>query len=151
MERIFHFKKTDYRQSGFHNTRSDITFLDFIFECEQEFHRELKPLYANVMSASSATFQLLKTCFVENDGLHCGMESMDGEVDIDMNIKIEEFSENSTIYALGSMMEENIDEPIFLVVDDGLPDTCFSLKYSPDDDEEDEVPMEPVEKVYVLM
>lgn len=153
MEKLFYYKRLDYGESGFHKSRGDYNFLDFIFDCEKEFHREMKPLYANIMCAGSATFTLLKSTF-RDDFLEFGMESIDGEIDMELNEKLDKYSSKATVYGLGSRMDFNFGEPIWLVTDDNFPGECFSLKYKPDDDDDDEgeeVPVSPREKEKVLV
>lgn len=153
MEKTYHYNRSDYRLDGFHKTKRDFNFSDFLLECEMDFHEEFKPLYANVMCAGSATFTLLKASFCDDD-LEFGMESIDGEIDMEMNYELEKYSSKATVYALGSRIKENYDEPIFLVTDDSFPNDCFSLKYSPDRDDDgegEEVPVSPRKKEKVLV
>ena len=66
-----------------------------------------------------------------------------GDIDIETNIKIGKCSKRETIYAIGSRLDE--DEPMFLVRDDTLVDGMVILKYVPDCDEDEVSPDVPVE------
>lgn len=81
---------------------------------------------------------IVNKAFNMNDDESCGMELIDGEVDIDTNLEIEKFSSTKTVYAIGSKITENEDEPIFLVTNDGISDGIVLLKYIPDDEDLDE-------------
>lgn len=140
MEKTFYYKRSDYRLDGSHKANRNYVFLDFLLECEEDFHEEFKPLFANIMKAGSATFTLMKAGFCD-DNLEFGMESTDGEIDMELNEQLEKYSSKATVYAIGSRMKANFDEPIWLVNDDSFPGDCFVLKYSPENDDDDaEVP-----------
>ncbi len=136
LEKIYNFKRSDYGRDGFHKTKSDYLFLDFIRECEKDFHKKLNPYYSNSLLANNSILLLLKSCFYAEENEIFGMETNDGSIDIEMNLKIKEYSDNNTIYAIGSNIEGRDDEPIFLISDNSFSDTQFSLKYIPDSDEE---------------
>ena len=71
----------------------------------------------------------------------CGMDLIDGRVDLETNLEIETYSEIQTVYAIDSEIEENKEEPVFLVIDDKIGDSKIKLKYLPDDDSrENETP-----------
>ncbi|MEI7726892.1 MAG: hypothetical protein WCK09_17415 [Bacteroidota bacterium] len=74
----------------------------------------------------------------------CGMDLINGEIDIPTNIKIGKYSKRQTIYAIGSKIDD--DEPMFLVRDDDMVDGMVILKYVPDSNDDDEVnPINPVD------
>ena len=75
------------------------------------------------------------------------MELINGDIDIETNIKIGKCSKRQTIYAIGSRLDE--DEPMFLVRDDTLADGMVILKYVPDGDNEEAIPELPlgIEKI----
>jgi len=147
----YYFKKNDYNQDGFHKTKDDYLFLDFIRECESDFSQEYYPFFGNGLFANLSTMNLIKSCSNFDDNEIIGMESLDGEVDIDLNLKLENESELRTVYAIGSSIKGKEDEPVWLVVDDNLTDSEIILKYVPDDGNEDEkfVPS-PKEKIRIL-
>ena len=62
---------------------------------------------------------------------------MDGEYDLDTNLKLEDRSERTTIYGIGSKLDE--DEPLLLVRDNTMDDGMILLKYVPDSDEGEDV------------
>lgn len=63
------------------------------------------------------------------------MELINGDVDLDANLTIENHSKRDTIYAIGSQADDN--EPLWLIVDDSVKDGTFELKYASEDEEED--------------
>lgn len=128
----YHFHPSDFNDEGFHKEKEDYLFLDIIRESEQDFHLKHKPYFANSFSAGPKTLHLLKMCFADGDNEILGMESEDGEVDVEMNLEIEKHSDNVTVYAIERFNGDG--EPLFLIVDGGYSDRVFMLKYSPDDD-----------------
>jgi len=130
----YHFKPTDYDSNGFNKIKSEFLFSDFIHECEKDFKKKHHPYFANIFSANGSTLHLLKSCFNGEDNEIFGMVSTDGDVDLEMNFKIEQYSENRTVYAIGSHVAD--DEPVFLIEDNDYYDNEFSLKFIPDVDEE---------------
>ncbi|MEI6436616.1 MAG: hypothetical protein WCP32_17450 [Bacteroidota bacterium] len=62
------------------------------------------------------------------------MELINGKTDFETNLKIEDHSERHTVYAIGSRFD--IDEPMFLIIDDSMADGMAILKYVPDNDNE---------------
>jgi len=89
-------------------------------------------LYANIFKANSKTMHLLQSSINGDANEIYGMESADGEVDVEMNLEIDAHSENNTIFAIDSLAGE--DEPLFLVVDSECSDREFVLKYMSDDE-----------------
>jgi hypothetical protein len=74
------------------------------------------------------------------------MELIDGEIDIDTNLAIEEFSEEKTVYAIGSQFHDDEDNPLFLIKNDAISEEILVLKYVPDEeDDKDEIVNLPVE------
>ena len=73
------------------------------------------------------------------------MELLDGEIDIDKNLAVEKHSKRTTVYAIGSTVQDNSDEPLFLVRDEDMADGMVILKYIPENDDEDDKdgPVEP--------
>lgn len=147
----YYFKKSDFNQDGFHNSKDDYLFLDFISECENNFYQEYNPFIGNGLYANISTMKLIKSCSNFDDDEVIGMESSDGEVDIDLNLKLENESKLRTVYAIGSSIVGKEDEPLWLVVDDSLTDSEFILKYVPDDgDEEEKIIPSPKDKIKIL-
>jgi hypothetical protein len=136
IEKIFNFKPTDFGKDGFHKKRYLYLFFDFFKDCEKEFHKELQPYYSNAFFANYNTLLLLKSCFNAEEKEIFGMESVDDDINIELNLEIEKHSENKTVYAIGSNIEGRDDEPIFLIIDNDFSDTQFSFKYISDNDEE---------------
>ena len=140
MKKTYRYRPADYDREGRHRSKPDYLFTDFLRECEADFHEKYKPCFANTMRANTTTNHLLKVCFDTEFDHHFGMESIDGEVDIDMNLEIEMNSLHKTIYALGSELEGNKDEPLYLVTAEKFFDAKFTLSYNPDHDGEEAEP-----------
>jgi len=66
-----------------------------------------------------------------------GMELIDGKIDIDTNLEIEKYSKYRTVYAIGSQLHDDEDEPIILIKNDSLGEDILVLKYTPDYDEDE--------------
>ena len=81
----------------------------------------------------------------EDTGYDFGMDLIDGEIDIDTNLEIEKFSKLKTVYAIGSMLQDKEDDPIFLVKNDSLGEEILVIKYTPDDDGDNEIENIPVD------
>lgn len=81
---------------------------------------------------------LLDVCFdLEKEGEYeFGMDAIDGKVDVDANMDMEEHSNRKTIYAIGSEIKENEDESIYLAADDALSEGIVLLKYISDDSDD---------------
>lgn len=70
------------------------------------------------------------------------MELIDGEIDIETNFEIENYSNFKTVYAIGSRLKDNEDEPILLLKSEKLSPEILLLTYIDDDDEEPD--LEPI-------
>lgn len=134
----YNFKKSDFNPDGFHISKDQYLFLDFIRECEIDFYQEYYPFFGNGLFASISTMNIIKSCSNFDDNEILGMESLDGEVDIELNLKLSNKSEFSTVFAIGSGIKEKEDEPVWFVIDDNLTDSEFVLKYVPDDEDKNE-------------
>jgi hypothetical protein len=138
MEKIIPFRKADYTEDGI-----QIFTGKFILELQQEweaaFHHQFNPYFANVLEGHPLAMQRL-TKYMEGDedsNYDFGMELIDGEIDIDTNMAIEEFSEEKTVYAIGSQFHDNEDNPLFLIKNENFAEDILVLKYVPDNDEEE--------------
>lgn len=138
MEIIITFKKADFTNDGTHIT-SDKFFLDLQRDWEELFFNKFRPYFANVIEGHPAAMQRL-THFWEGDKpeYDFGMELIDGEIDLDTNLEIEKFSETKTVYAIGSQLHDDEDNPLFLVKNENISDEILVLKYVSDDDEPEE-------------
>jgi len=135
-QEYYSFKSSEFDKKGFHCS-SGQWFMDVIGEFEHDFHVKFPDCFANHLFANHHTMALIDRAMDLEEHESSGMDMMDGEVDLDVNLALEEFSEESTVYAIGSKLEANEDEPIFLVINEKLPNDVLLLKYI-DDDAEDE-------------
>lgn len=124
------FSRKKFDKNGF-NVDDGSFFLELLDEWAQNFSKKHPTCPANHLFANSSTMLLIENCLCLKDDETCGMDLIDGEVDLDTNMEIESYSKFATIYALG--IGPN-DEPAFLVIDENLPDDKLILKYIPDND-----------------
>lgn len=149
-QKSFYFESDDYDHNGMNKFNPEVLFIYKIKEFEKEFIEEYtRKMAANHLFANPKTMLLIERCFQLDTNETFGMEIINGEVDIETNLKMEEHSENETTYAIGSFLDES--EPLFLVIDDDMFDNQLLLKYVSDSEEEvDEiVPVVQTEKVKV--
>jgi hypothetical protein len=134
MEQHYIFKKCDFDENGT-NTKDGSFFLEVIGDWEMDFHDRYYPFSSNYLFSNASTMILVKNCLVLEPNDDCGMELINGNIDLDTNLKIEYKSKRQTIYAIGSKLNE--DEPMFLIIDDSMVDGMVILKYIPENDNED--------------
>ena len=142
MDQHYKFNKWDYNEDGT-NVKNGSFFLDVVGDWEKDFHDRYSPLFSNCLSGNASTMILVKNCFITEPNEDFGMELINGDIDIETNIKIGKCSKRQTIYAIGSRIDE--DEPMFLVRDDTMVDGMVILKYIRDSDEDEISPDVPVE------
>lgn len=138
MEILIPFKKSDYTKNGTHIT-SDKFILELQRDWEELFHNKFKPFYANVLEGHPNAMKRL-TQFIEgkNPEYDYGMELIDGEIDIDTNLAIENYSTTKTIYAIGSQFHNDEDNPLSLVKNENYPN--FKNKVYSVSDQKDKLP-----------
>ena len=145
MEKIIPFKKADFSNDGTHITSGKFIY-DLQRDWEESFHNQFNPYFANVLEGHPLAMQRL-TLYMEGGGesdYDFGMELIDGEIDIDTNLAIEEFSTEKTVYAIGSQFHDDEDNPLFLIKNENLTEEILVLKYVPDNDDEEEAELIPV-------
>ena len=141
-QELYNFTKNKFNDKGV-TTETVQFFLELIEEFELDFHNNHPICFANYLFADSSTMILFNQSLDAEEDENCGMDLINDEIDLDANLAIEEFSELKTIYAIGSKIKQNEDEPIFLMVNDKISDGTIVLKYIPEDDSE-EIEPEPV-------
>jgi hypothetical protein len=125
-----------------------IFFMETMGEWEADFHKTFPYCFANYLYGNLNTMNLIGRCFNAETNQIVGMELINGKIDLDANLEMEDYSEYQTIYAIDSnLVEENPDEPLFFIIDHDLADGVVILKYIPEDDE-GEVNV-PVQKISV--
>ncbi len=137
MEKIIPFKKADYSDDGTHIT-SDKFIMELQTEWEEAFHNQFNPYFANVIEGHpSAMLRLTKymACDEDDSNTDFGMELIDGEIDIDTNLAIEKFGKTQTVYAIGSQLHDDEDNPLFLIKNENLSEEILVLKYIADDED----------------
>lgn len=141
MQKTFSFTKKDFDDNGFHISQ-DIIFIEFVDKCQYDFYNEYKPFYANYLFANDSTLLLMKKSVIISSDYDFGMDLIDGEINEEVNFKIEEYSKRNTIYGIGSVVDD--DEPVLLVKDDSMADDVFILKYILDDEDEESENLNPI-------
>jgi hypothetical protein len=119
MQQTYKFNKADFDENGLNKIDENL-ILDFINNCEKDFHKRFYPLVASNICANSFTMDSIKNCFfiAENEGIE-----RYGEID---------FYETPIIYAIKeSQFNENLHEPIIYVLDNTIKDGIVILKYIP--------------------
>lgn len=135
-EKTYYFAKVDYDSNGF-NIKNGRLFLEYIAECENDFYNDSVIFFSNYFFANSSTMCLIKSCFNTEVNDDFGMDLIEGEINLDMNLTIEKHSKRKTTYAIGSNVKGNEDEPLFLIIDEEIKDGEFILKYISDNDDND--------------
>ena len=135
LQELYYYKHTDYDSESCHKTKRGYYFIDFIRDCKENFNKKHQPYVANILAANTQTLFLLKISLNGEPYDFFGMESVDGDADIEMNLKIDEYSESRTIYAISC--DENEEEHLLLIIDNSCTNNQILLKYIQDNDEEE--------------
>jgi hypothetical protein len=143
LEDYYEFQKNEFDEEGFH-IDTEQWFIDLIGEFEIEFHIKFPNHYANYLFANSFTMIVINRAMALHRDESCGMDLIDGNIDLETNLEIEKYSEIKTTYAIGSRIKSIEDEPIFLVLDDKISDNTILLKYISDDENEDDEVTKPL-------
>lgn len=131
MHQIYNYDKACFDKNGF-DQKGNI-FTDLIKEWELEFYSEFKPFYANHLRGNYATITLIQSCFEAEELGHFGM---DGDFDIETNIKMDGKPAKPLVYALECSIRGKEDEPLFLFEDSSISDGVVILKHITDDGNE---------------
>ncbi len=145
VQKNYNFTPAQFDDDG--KNASGQLFSEIIGSWEQDFHKEFAPYFASHLYANAATLNILKRCHTETDLYDFGM---DGDMDLDTNLEIESHSARNTVYAIGSKISGNADEPIFLTMVNMIPNGIAILKYQPDDDNGDDPEDDPLPEGEVL-
>jgi hypothetical protein len=142
MEQHYKFSNRDFDDNGT-NTKDSAFFLDLVGGWEKDFHERFSPFFSNCLFGNASAMILVKKCFVAEPDEDYGMELINGEIDLEKNLTLENYSKRQTVYAIGSRFD--LDEPMFLVRDDDMVDGLAILKYVPDTNDENETtPVMPI-------
>lgn len=136
MEQHYKFSKWNFDENGT-NTKDGTFFLEVVRGWERDFHELYSPFFSNCLVGNVSTMFLIKNCFILEPNEDYGMELINGKIDLEKNLTIENYSKRQTVYAIGSWFD--LDEPMFLVRDDDMVDGMVILKYVTDADDEDEL------------
>ncbi len=137
VEQHYKFDRMDFNEVGAHSQDGKL-FITLVREWEVDFNERYFPLFSNYFYGNASTMILLQNCFVLEPDEDFGMELIDGKIDLDTNLEIENYSKRRTTYALGSKNDE--DEPLFFIRDERMVDGMAILKYIPERDDDDTLP-----------
>ena len=132
LQEVYSFEMHEFDDEGV-NAETDQYFMELIGEYERDFHEKHPIHFANYLFANDSTMNLFNKALDMEEDQKCGMDLIDGEIDLETNMEIETYSDIRTVYAIGSEMNEN-EEPVFLIIDDKIGEGKIILKYIPDDD-----------------
>jgi hypothetical protein len=137
LQKTYSFNKNDFDTDGFH-IETGQWLIDLIGEFEARFHTEYHPYYANQLLTNDYTMQMIHCAMGGGKNESYGMDLVDGEINLELSLEIDKFTELLTVFGIGSKLPENEDEAILLAKDPSLLDGQLVLRYVPD--EEDETP-----------
>ena len=137
LQEKYYFNEYDYDIEGIHKSTGEDFFFDFIRRCEKKFYKKYEPFFANVLAANSNTMFHLKKSLQGAANEIFRLETINGEINLEMNFKIQKFSKNKLVYALTCYRREN--EPLYLLIDNNCSTNEFVLKYVSNNDNDDGV------------
>ena len=129
------FLATEFSNDGTH-VQKDKFILNLQREWEEIFHNKFNPFFANAIEGHPSAMLRLTNYMDTGEEINYdfGMELIDGEIKIETNLEIEKFSKFTTVYAIGSQLQLEDDEPILLIKNDSLKEDILVLKYIPEND-----------------
>ena len=147
MTKTYRITLNAYDADGVHLQTGQL-FSHLINDFEADYHRTMRPLRANVLTGNVRVLLLLERCFEMEEDESFGMDLIDGEWNMDVNLQMDAHSQQTTVYAIGSGLEGNEDEPLFLVRDDSLSERVVELSWhsegDDDDPEAEPIPSKPI-------
>ena len=149
MEPTVNFKESEFSKGGTHlESNQHIIELQGIWE--DEFHRRIYLNYTNLLEGHPVAMRRLTMLMDgEDTDYDFGSDLIDGEIDIDVNLEMENYSDYKTIYAIGSQFHGDEDNPLVLVKNDGVDPEVLILKYVKDDEDGEEEVALPVDAVRI--
>lgn len=136
IQMYYHFNPESFDEEGIHKDTKRVFFQEIDY-WEADFHLNHPHCYANYLFANASTMKIIANAMNAEPNQVFGMELINGQIDMDTNMEIENHSRFQTIYALCSKIEgENFDEPIFLISSPEIANGCIILKYIDEDEAE---------------
>lgn len=106
------------------------SFLTTMRGWEEDFHQHFTYCFANFLTGSFTTMKLLERSLALDSFQICGMQLVNGFIDLDVHLSIEKHSRYQTLYAIDSTLTNvNPDAPLFLILDHRLPSDMVILRY----------------------
>ena len=145
MELVISFKKAEFLNDGTHKSNGKF-IMELQGDWEADFHNKFNLYYANIIEAHPIAMNRFNQYYEggEETNFNFGMEKIDGEIDLDTNLAIDEFTGGQTVFAVGSQLLDNDDNPLFLVKNDNLSPEIILLKYDEEGNDEENLSKEPV-------
>ena len=145
MELIIPFKKADFENSGVHK-KSGKFIAEMQRDWEDDFFNKFNTYFANTIEAHPSAMNRFNLYYEggENTSFNFGMELIDGEIDLDTNLAIEDFNEDQTVFAIGSQLHNNDDNPLFLIKNEHLKDDILVFKYIDDEGDSPDESNQPI-------
>ena len=137
IQEYYRYSPLDFNEEGI-NPKTGECFADLIGRWEHHFHEKYPVFYATHFFAGPPAMLLLKSSLEHEEHEDFGMELFDGRIDMERHFLIDEHSRRTTIYALGSFLQENAGEYMYLIRDDSIKEGRVILKYIQDSEEGDE-------------
>lgn len=132
-EKTYHFCMDDFDDKGKNSYNK--YFDDLIAEWEEDFANTYNPYFANEMIGNYSVMNLLKISMQMEE--HQDMGTLISE-NFNLSLKLDDHSERQTIYAIGSRISGNFDNPLFLTIDPTMNNGEVYLKYNSDNDDNEE-------------
>lgn len=110
---------------------NETLFLDILEQWQQTFYDNHEPLCANQLFINSLGMNQLRRCFQLDETHSFGMDLIDGEADVETNMKMD-VTTTQLVYAIASSIKE--EDPLYLFRDESFPDGQAMLKWAPMND-----------------
>lgn len=148
MKERYKFNSLGFNSDGICN-ETGLLFIEYIFKWEKDFNKKYPSYFANYLFCNQKTMNIINRSMDLNQNESCGMDLINDKIDVDASIEMERYSKRKNIYAIGSMIQSNLDEPIFLICEDKCSDGTVMLKYIADGNDNYEENVTPVEKTVI--
>ena len=143
LEKEYRFNAKGFLKDGFDSVNNKL-FTELIKDFQTDFSEEFPFTPANFLHINFEGMQLIKACFItEEEDLSdetFGMDLLedDMEMNFEINQKMDSAGTKRLVYAIST--EFDPDEPLFLILDNEVPQNTLVLKYISDSDDEEQEP-----------
>jgi hypothetical protein len=156
IEERYRIEEYDYDENGF-NQKTGLSFAEQLKLFEKDFFEKYPYTPANCLYIGHYGMQLLKRCYLTEDEEEWESEVYgqdliydDIEANYEVNRMMDSASSKTIVYAISTAID--IEEPLFLYVDDKQRQNTLTLKYiseinDDDDDNDDDIVIPPSDEV----